>query len=68
MRCSRQQQVLHALTVLVQATDKQLASHLGWPINCVTPRRLELVRKDLVIERGVVRQKNGKKATLWTTT
>lgn len=31
-------------------TDKQISEHLNWPINRVTPRRGELVEKELVIQ------------------
>ena len=61
---AKQQEVLSALRVLKQATDKDLARFLGWPINTITPRRLELERAGLVRERGRVVQ-NGRTRIVW---
>lgn len=44
----KQMLVLETLKVLGQATDKQISVALGWPINCITPRRGELVEMGLV--------------------
>ena len=63
----RQWQVYSALRILGNATDKDLAKYLGWPINCVTPRRFELVKEELVMERSVITQ-DGRNATLWCLT
>jgi predicted ArsR family transcriptional regulator len=49
----RQQAVLAALMERGEMTDQQLAAHLGWPINCVTPRRGELVEAGLVARSRV---------------
>lgn len=38
----KQQLVLGAIKALGICNDRQLVEHLGWPINCITPRRLEL--------------------------
>lgn len=60
----RQAEVLKAIRALKQATDKDLVAYLQWPINCVTPRRLELVRMGKVMERGEIVQ-DGRRATTW---
>lgn len=46
----RQAEVLKALETLRNASDKELARELGRPINSITPRRNELVKKGLVEE------------------
>ena len=61
---STRSKVLFALQELGEATDKELAQHMQWPINCVTPRRLELQRMGVVEEAAVVKR-NGRNATLW---
>lgn len=61
----RQAAVLTALRCMVQATDKDLASFLRWPINRVTPRRGELVKLGRVTIRGRTIQ-DGRQAILWT--
>ena len=60
----RQSAVLDALKSLVAATDLEIAKHLDWPINTVTPRRGELVELGLVHKRGEITQ-NGRAATTW---
>jgi hypothetical protein len=39
----KQQTVLEAITELGTCCDHQIAEHLDWPINRVTPRRGELI-------------------------
>lgn len=60
----RQKQVLYALEEIAPATNKQIAVHLGWPINSVTPRVLELRTKYKVVEafKGI---DGGRKASFW---
>ncbi len=60
----RQQLVLSAILQLGIATDKQVAKSLQWPINCLTPRRLELVKAGLVEEVGVTNI-DGRKQIIW---
>ncbi len=66
----RQKKVLAVLEQLKQlggsATDKQLSTYLHWPINCITPRRNELVKKGLIVTKGTTLQ-DGRKAMLWAT-
>jgi len=49
--------------------DKKIVEALGWPVNCVTPRRGELVNIGLIEEAGVdfFPDHNGKMRanTLW---
>lgn len=61
----RQQTVLSAILTLGISTDKHLAKFLQWPINCVTPRRGELVKLGLVKEMGKVVQ-NGRLVMVWS--
>jgi predicted transcriptional regulator len=46
-------------------TDKQLADFMNWEINCITPRRGELVKKGLIRDSGKVDMSKGRPATLW---
>ena len=61
----KQANVLEALELKYPATDKMLAAYLGWPINCVTPRRNELVKKGKVVEARIDKDITGRKATYW---
>ena len=63
----RQQIVLSTILELGIATDKQLAKFLQWPINYVTPRRGELVKKGLVREMGTV-EHDGRSVMVWMAT
>lgn len=45
----RQLQILKALSEIQPATNMMIAEYLGWSINRVTPRCLEL-RKDGIVE------------------
>jgi DNA-binding MarR family transcriptional regulator len=45
-----QQIVFDALEEIYPATNKQIAKHLGWEINSVTPRILELRAKRKVVK------------------
>lgn len=47
----RHQRVMEALEE-GPATNTELASRLGWPINTVTPRVHELRKKGVVVEDG----------------
>ncbi len=44
-----QAMVLEALEEISPASDKDIARHLKWPINSITPRRGELVTKNKVV-------------------
>jgi len=65
-RSLKRHEVLKALKGLVFGSDKELATRLGWPINCVTPRRGELVRVGLV-ERVGFAWDNGRRCIVWGT-
>ena len=59
-----QHAVLNAIRLLGEATDKEISRTLNWPINCITPRRLELLRLGLVEECGIKYQEN-RPSTMW---
>lgn len=48
----RQQRVYLALKANHPMTNMELSQYLGWTINCVTPRVLELRKKKLVTDAG----------------
>lgn len=61
----RQKLVLEALEEISPANDKQIAEHLRWPINTVTPRRGELLKKQKIVEAYVGSDISGRKTTFW---
>ena len=64
---NRQNAVLGALESLKEATNSEIARHLEWSINTVTPRTNELVKKGLVISVGKRPCKvTGRTAYVWT--
>jgi len=65
----RQREVLLALHHLKEATNMEIASFLGWSINRVTPRVLELREKDLVKQARIRKCKvTGNNARAWRLT
>ena len=46
------------------ACNHGLGLRLGWPINCVTPRNLELRKMNLVVGAGI-RKVNGRNVHFW---
>jgi hypothetical protein len=48
----KQKEVLDALRFFPDATNMEIAAHLKWPINRVTPRMRELRKQDLVLQAG----------------
>jgi DNA-binding MarR family transcriptional regulator len=64
---AKQKQVLDALRFFPDATNAEIAAHLKWPINRVTPRMGELRAQGLVLESGRRRCKvTGNTAHAWT--
>lgn len=61
----KQTKVYNAIKKLQPCTDKQIAAHLKWEINSVTPRRNELAKKDVIMEAGVVKNDQGRLAMTW---
>ncbi len=62
----RQEIVLQAIIALGAATNSELSSYLGWPINTVTPRVFELRAFGKVVEAGKRRCKvTGRTAYQW---
>ena len=49
---------------LIPLCDLQVAAILHWPINCVTPRRGELVRMGLLLDDGQ-REWQGRRRHFW---
>lgn len=47
---AKQYQVLCAISILGECNNQELARHLGWEINRITPRVYELRGKGLVAE------------------
>lgn len=46
--CNAQKAVFEAISRVGEASDKEVAEILGWPINRVTPRRGELHQMDRI--------------------
>lgn len=57
--------VLEALEDIAPATNKMVAKHLGWEINSITPRMLELRSKMKVVEAYKGTDITGRKAIYW---
>src|SRR5260370_42188079 len=47
---AKQKQVLDALRFFPDATNAEIAAHLNWPVNRITPRMLELRKMGLVLQ------------------
>lgn len=61
----RQREVYDAMRMMNRSfTDKDLSDFMSIPINSITPRRGELLKKGLIRKSGDVIQ-NGRKASLW---
>ncbi len=63
----KQKEVLRSLEAGPK-TNEEIAQWLGWPINTVTPRTGELVKKGLVIEHSRKIGKTGRWAIRWSLT
>lgn len=61
----KQKLVLEALEEIQPANNKQIAEHLGWPINTITPRVGELRKKQQVVPAYIARDISGRKCTYW---
>lgn len=61
----KQQKVLEAIEELGPCTDSMIVEFLNWPINCVTPRRNELVKKGKVKKAFIGESQNGRSAVWW---
>ena len=49
---AKQKTVLDALRYFPNVTNAELGQHLGWPVNRVTPRVLEIRKMGLILEAG----------------
>ena len=47
---AKQKEVLDALRYFPNATNAEIAAHLNWPINRVTPRTGELKKMGLILD------------------
>lgn len=62
---NKQREVYEAIEDLYPCSDKDIAKHLNWPINSVTPRRGELYKKHRIIADYVARDYTGRMVTFW---
>ena len=63
---AKQKEVLDALRYFPDATNAEIAVRLGWPVNRITPRILELRKMELVFDAGRRRCKvTGSTAHCW---
>src|ERR1019366_3610049 len=62
---AKQKEVLDALRFFPDATNAEIAAHLSWPVNRVTPRTGELMKIGLIfkVERRTCKATNG---TAWS--
>lgn len=60
----KQQLVLEAIEEIGPASNKQIATHLKWAINSVTPRTLELRQKNKV-EASHIGIESGRRCIFW---
>ncbi len=61
----KQQMVFEAFKHFGDSTDLEISKLIKLPINCVTPRRGELVELGLIIQKGLKIQPSGKMAIIW---
>lgn len=62
----RQKAVYEALRTRQSFTNRELATFLGWEINTITPRVLELRKKGLVRKSGIrMCSETGRRAIAW---
>ena len=62
----RQQAVYELLRKKSPLTDRQISRLLGWPINTVTPRRGELLKKGVIMRWGyLVDSVTNRSANTW---
>jgi predicted ArsR family transcriptional regulator len=60
-----QRRVLEYLAEHGPATDEEIATGLAMNPSTARPRRIELVRRGLVVEAGTRKTKSGRYATAW---
>lgn len=61
----KQAEVLEAIEQIAPASNRMIARHLGWEINSVTPRVLELRVKGKVVQAYIGTERSGRKAIFW---
>src|ERR1019366_4516089 len=62
---AKQKEVLDALRFFPDATNAEIARHMNWPVNRVTPRTGELIKMGLIfkVERRTCKATSG---TAWS--
>ena len=60
-----QKLVLEALEKIGPANNKELAAHLRWQINSITPRVLELRKKRKVEQAYIAKDHSGRQCIYW---
>ena len=64
---NKQRAVAHTLKILGEASNKDLAASLGWPINRITGRITELVDRGIVTSTSTkVDPDTNRTVTVWT--
>ena len=63
-RETKRQRVFGVIASNEYICDKDISAILGWPINCVTGRRRELVEKGMVEDAGIERI-GGRRVHVW---
>lgn len=61
----KQKVVLWAFRSQGDMTNAEMAEFINWPINCVTPRVGELVKKGLVEAKSVKMANTRRKSIVW---
>lgn len=61
----RQRQVMEAIAEMGECCDQEISKKLGMPINCITPRRGELVERRLIVRARIKEGPNGRLVSVW---
>ena len=61
------EKVYQAIKLIGPCSNETVAKFLKMPINCITPRVLELRKMQLVANYGIKDNERGRKVNLWET-
>lgn len=61
----KQKKVYETIQRLQPCSNNDISTYLNWSINRVTPRVLELRKKELIEKKGVKLNKWGRKENVW---
>lgn len=64
-RSEKRKTVYRAIQELGECSDQDISTRLGWPINCVTGRRGELVESGMVEQAGTKKNGFGRSMNTW---